>query len=253
MITDVSELGTILGVWAHPDDEAYLSGGLMAEARSGGQRVFVLTATRGERGTPDPVAWPPDRLANRRELELDRSLAALGVTEHAILGHSDGGCADVPLEIGAAQVAGTIDAIEPDTILTFGPDGYTGHSDHRTMSAWVDVAVDWTASRARVLHATATRPFLDEFAELHRDFDVFFAGQPSVTDPSDLTIDLHMQGHLLDRKLAALLAQRSQTEALIERMGMGRFRRWVSSERFADPAFTRTEHATTDPATFATL
>ena len=38
MITsdDVAELGTILGIWAHPDDEAYLSGGLMALARDNG-------------------------------------------------------------------------------------------------------------------------------------------------------------------------------------------------------------------------
>jgi hypothetical protein len=26
--SEVTELGTILGIWAHPDDEAYLSGGL---------------------------------------------------------------------------------------------------------------------------------------------------------------------------------------------------------------------------------
>ena len=51
MITsdDVAELGTILGIWAHPDDEAYLSGGLMALARDNGQRVVCVTATRGER------------------------------------------------------------------------------------------------------------------------------------------------------------------------------------------------------------
>jgi LmbE family N-acetylglucosaminyl deacetylase len=38
MTTDsTGELGTILGVWAHPDDEAYLSAGLMATAsRPGG-------------------------------------------------------------------------------------------------------------------------------------------------------------------------------------------------------------------------
>ena len=28
----MDDLGTILGVWAHPDDEAYLSAGLMAMA-----------------------------------------------------------------------------------------------------------------------------------------------------------------------------------------------------------------------------
>ena len=54
--------GTILGVWAHPDDEAYLSAGLMARARRNGQRVVVVTATPGELGTDDPSRWPPARL-----------------------------------------------------------------------------------------------------------------------------------------------------------------------------------------------
>ena len=58
--SDVGALGTILGIWAHPDDEAYLSGGLMALARDTGSRVVCVTATRGELGTPDPRAWPPD-------------------------------------------------------------------------------------------------------------------------------------------------------------------------------------------------
>src|SRR5687767_15747549 len=44
----VAGLGTVLGIWAHPDDEAYLSGGLMAMARDHGSRVVCVTATRGE-------------------------------------------------------------------------------------------------------------------------------------------------------------------------------------------------------------
>ena len=50
----------------------------MALARDNGQRVVCVTATRGERGTPDPVAWPPDRLAAERTHELARCLASSG-------------------------------------------------------------------------------------------------------------------------------------------------------------------------------
>ena len=55
---DVSALGTVLGIWAHPDDEVYLSGGLMAMARDRGQRVVCVTATLGGRAlsTTGPVA-----------------------------------------------------------------------------------------------------------------------------------------------------------------------------------------------------
>ena len=31
-VTDAADLGTVLGIWAHPDDETFLSGGLMAMA-----------------------------------------------------------------------------------------------------------------------------------------------------------------------------------------------------------------------------
>ena len=54
--------GPILSIWAHPDDETYLAGGLMATARDQGQRVVCVSATAGEHGTADPVTWPPDRL-----------------------------------------------------------------------------------------------------------------------------------------------------------------------------------------------
>ena len=95
--SDVAGLGTVLGIWAHPDDEAYLSGGLMALASDLGSRVVCVTATRGELGTPDPETWPPQRLAAERSVELVRCLEVLGVSEHHWLGYRDGRCADVPV------------------------------------------------------------------------------------------------------------------------------------------------------------
>src|SRR3954449_2116917 len=88
--SDIGALGTILGIWAHPDDEAYLTGGLMALARAAGRHVACVTATRGEFGTADPERWPPDRLGAERTRELARSLDVLGVTEHHWLGYADG-------------------------------------------------------------------------------------------------------------------------------------------------------------------
>ena len=128
--------GTLLGVWAHPDDEAFLSAGLMALARDTGERVVVVTATAGEQGAPDPA----DRghaLGRRRRRELRASLAAVGVQEHTILGVPDGECAAVPSGDGASLVRRWIAAVRPDTIVTFGPEGMTGHGDHRAVHRWV--------------------------------------------------------------------------------------------------------------------
>jgi LmbE family N-acetylglucosaminyl deacetylase len=227
-----AELGTILGVWAHPDDEAYLAGGVMAAARQAGSRVAVLTATLGEQGTPDPVALPPERLRDIREAELQQSLGVLGVVEHRVLGYADGACDLVPVEEGARRVAAAIEAVEPDTILTFGPDGYTGHPDHRSMSTWVDRAAVLTRSRARVLHATTDPAFIAAFADVHDGFDVFFAGRPSITDIDRLAIHHRLEGSALDQKIEALLAQRSQTAGIVDALGIQRYREWVAAERF---------------------
>src|SRR3954447_11112219 len=87
---DPRHVGVLLGVWAHPDDEAYLSAGLMASVRAAGHRVVVATATPGKHGTDHAGAWRPARLAALRTQELHADLAALGVDEHRWLGHEDG-------------------------------------------------------------------------------------------------------------------------------------------------------------------
>ena len=56
----MDDLGTLLGIWAHPDDETYLSAGLMARRSVDGRRVVCVTATRGEGGSMDEERWPPD-------------------------------------------------------------------------------------------------------------------------------------------------------------------------------------------------
>src|SRR3954469_8288011 len=90
------DLGTILSVWAHPDDEGYCCGGLMADAIDRGRRVVCVTATRGELGSTDETRWPNGpALAEVRTRELANSLGELGITEHIWLDYPDGGCADV--------------------------------------------------------------------------------------------------------------------------------------------------------------
>src|SRR3954467_1373769 len=91
-------LGTVLGVWAHPDDEAFLSAGLMALARDAGNRVVCVVATDGGLGTDQPDRWPPARLAAIRASEHVASLAAVGVDELVRFEYGDGACSAVPVE-----------------------------------------------------------------------------------------------------------------------------------------------------------
>ena len=83
---------SVLFVHAHPDDETITTGSLIAELVARGIRVYLLTATRGERG--EVVAGPLSglegtaQLAAEREHELRRATDALGVAERFWLGEA---------------------------------------------------------------------------------------------------------------------------------------------------------------------
>ena len=149
-MTDAASLGTILGVWAHPDDDIFLTAGLMATAVRAGNRVVDVTATRGEGGSMDEERWPPATMGAVRTKELLRSLEILGVTEHRFLE----GPVDVDMdehldEAGAAQVLAIVAEVQPDTILTFGPDGMTGHQAHMDVCRWATEAFEAAAKPGR--------------------------------------------------------------------------------------------------------
>lgn len=217
---DVERLGAILGIWAHPDDEAFLSAGTMAAAIANGQRVVCVTATRGEGGSPDPDRYPPEKMGAIREEEMDRSLARLGVTEHHWLDYVDGTCDRVSSSEGVERAAAFISEVQPDTILTFGPDGMTGHADHRSVSSWATQAFAVAAKRgARLYHATMTPEWVARWREEFQRFDVFQPGTPPVTPTDQLGIDHRLGADLLGQKMAALWEHASQITHMREAFG----------------------------------
>ncbi len=215
--TDVKKLGTILGVYAHPDDECWTAGGLLAAACENGQRVVCVTATRGDAGqTADETRWPKARLADIREQELSASLAALGDIEHHWLEYADGTLETVENTRPVQQISELIAQINPDTILTFGPDGLTGHPDHSTVYEWAQAAKQHTGSKAQLLmvveaaekYATSGK-VLDDFA------NVFWkTNQPRTATTDEADVCLMLPSDLLDKKMAALKAHTSQMQRL---------------------------------------
>ena len=202
----------------------------MAEFRRRGDRVVVVTATLGEHGTNDPTTWPPAKLAAARYTELRNSLAALGVDEFHVLGYEDGGCA---LNDGTEAIAGHIADIEPDLVVTFGPDGMTGHPDHRAVSRWTTDA--WIASRptAELWYATVTPEFHQRWGPINEKIGLWAdQPEPPCTTAVDLARSTRLPDDLLDLKIAALAAHASQTRPLVELLGPATFREWWRTESF---------------------
>jgi LmbE family N-acetylglucosaminyl deacetylase len=228
---------TLLGVWAHPDDEAYLSAGLMAQFAERGGRVVVVTATYGEAGTDDPATWPPMRLAAHRQRELHDSLRVLGVDEVHILGLPDGGCDRFD---ATEAIADHIDRARPDLIVTFGPDGLTGHTDHRAVSKWTTTARQLIRPQADLWYTTVTPEFHHRWSAVNDAANFFYPDQPDTpcTPISELVHHIALPDGLLDLKLAALAAHSTQTSRLIELVGLETYREWWRTESFRRAAAT---------------
>lgn len=212
---DLSHLGTILSLWAHPDDETYLSGGVMAAAAASGQRVVCVSATAGELGTDDPATWPPERLARVRRHEAAAAMAVLGVGEHRFLDLPDGGLAGLG-GTGTDLVDRLVDDVVPDTLLTFGPDGTTFHPDHVAVHRWAVEAWERSGRAFRLLLATTTSEHQARFGERYEEWGVYMTDdRPVGVEHADLALHLELEGHALDQKVAALRAMATQTAGIV--------------------------------------
>jgi len=214
--------GTLLGVWAHPDDEAWLAAGLMARGVEAGHRVVCVTATRGEKGFPDDDPRSETERAAVREREMTACLAVLGVTEHRYLGYPDGGCADVPDEEAVARVADILAEVRPVAVLTFAPDGGTGHPDHMAVCRWATLAVERAGvPTTRLLYSTRTPAWRERFFAGIDTSTVYMIEdlEPDDVDESELAFWFRCDDELTLRKVAALRAQESQITPFVAMAG----------------------------------
>ena len=118
---------SLLGVFAHPDDESLSAGGLLARTASEGGRTAVVTPT-----------WAADSL---RALELAKALRLLGAEPPRMLGYADARApdsavnrprfCDAPLDEAVERLVEHIRDFRPDIIVTHDAyGGVTGHPDH---------------------------------------------------------------------------------------------------------------------------
>jgi len=229
---DISKLGTIMGIWAHPDDETFSMAGIMAAAVKNGQKVICVTATKGEAGVQDETKWPAEKLAEIRDNELKNALSILGVGEHTWLGYSDGCCKDTQAEEAIDKLVNLIREYEPDSIFTFGPDGMTGHDDHKAVSAWAKQAAQNSGLPVIVYNAILTQAQYKEMLEVDKHFNIFFnIDRPDVCDGSDCEVCFCLDDELFNLKLKALAAMPSQTEGMVTMFGHG-LRKAIGDEAF---------------------
>jgi LmbE family N-acetylglucosaminyl deacetylase len=135
--------GRLLIAYAHPDDESFGLGGVIAYYVSRGVEVYLICATNGDVGTVHPEMLNGyNSIAELRLAELDRAVEILKFKHVYKLGYKDSGMTgsetsndpnclwQAPQDEVARRVVEVIREIKPHVVITFNKYGGYGHPDH---------------------------------------------------------------------------------------------------------------------------
>lgn len=133
----------IAAIFAHPDDEAFTVGGVLAAFTDRSATVTLISATRGEQGEiADPSLATQESLGQVREQELRNAAAILGISDVRFLDYRDSGMFGTdtnrdsvafvrhPIAEVAQKLIEVLKEIRPDAVLTFSAEGGYLHPDH---------------------------------------------------------------------------------------------------------------------------
>jgi LmbE family N-acetylglucosaminyl deacetylase len=223
-------------VHAHPDDESSQTGGTLARYAAAGYRTVLITCTDGGQGDADGADH--QLLPARRARELDLAAAALGVSDVVKLGYPDSGVAGTdaqgpvvmaedsfskrPLMEMVTRLVRLMRLYRPDVVVTYPPNGLSGHPDHIRTHDLVVAAhrnivanVEPEAVRPKLYYIALSRSTLREFQDGARA--VF--GDDAWVPPEEMAVDDTLITTVIDiapfaaDKLRALAAHASQPDA----------------------------------------
>jgi N-acetylglucosamine malate deacetylase 2 len=129
-------------VYAHPDDETFLSGCLIRRLADQGEPPVLLLATRGDAGRQGlERATNRQELAELREQEMTIAAQILGISNVEHLRWPDGQLDEVDFQTLVQGVIAFIERHEIEILFTFAEDGGNGHRDHIAISKATTAAV----------------------------------------------------------------------------------------------------------------
>lgn len=187
----------ILVVFPHPDDESFAVAGTLALHIQAGTPVTYMCLTLGEMGRNlgNPPFATRESLPVIRKQELLDAAKAVGIQDLRMMGLRDKTIEFEDDEKLTNMIAEAIDELHPSLVITFYP-GYSVHPDHE--------ATGRAVVRAIARMSEAERPKLHCVAFSNNCLDEL--GNP------DIVYDIRS---VQSKKLAAMKAHRSQTEALL--------------------------------------
>lgn len=195
---------SILLVFAHPDDESFGFAGTILKYTQQGVPVDLICATRGEKGARLDV---PDGVETgvAREAELRAAAAITGIRDIYLLGYIDGDLQATDSCELTEKVVQIMRHVEPEVVITFGPDGISGHPDH--------IAIGKAATTAfRRLASTGHGPRKLYYVTLPRSAVPSQITGVATRPDGEVITTVDISAHL-DKKIQAIAAHGSQQDA----------------------------------------
>jgi len=214
----------ILFVFAHPDDESFSSGGTIAKLAKLGNKIILVTATRGEAGeVGDPPLTTKKNLGKTREKELRSAARVLGISKVIFLDFID-----ATLENHMEALKKTILSIfakeSPDIVVTFDRHGGSNHPDHKAISNAATISFEkyMISSKKHVslYHTAVPRSYLRKYEKAGLVYRAF--GKMKGTSDEDITtiVDIRKTYDLKIRVLRMHKTQRKDVERFLKRTSL---------------------------------
>lgn len=244
---------TLMAVFAHPDDEAFGTGGTLSRYAAEGIDVYLVTATRGEAGEiAEPDLATSAELPYVREQELRCACETYGIHPPRFLDYADGLLPIVHQGQAVGKVVRLIRELRPQVVITFGPEGIYGHYDHIAVHRWTTIAVNLAADAgcfphhaggtcephqvSKVYYRVLPQEYVDRRAEDGRPAALMMDGVPFYMvgrGPDEITTVIDVSDYV-EQKLRGIQCHATQ---------VGRHNRFAeqADEVIRDPGF-RNEH-----------
>jgi len=233
----------LLACFAHPDDEAFPVGGVLASNVADGRRVRLITTTLGEEGDiRQEGSATKETLGDVRRIELSCAVQALRLESNELYGYRDSGMVgweannhpqafiNAPEDEVVERLVREIRMFRPQVILTFEPGGLYGHPDHISISKHTTTAFDLASNPSafpnqlaeglethtpqRLFYSARPKGFRLEWATKLRAAGIDFPmPEPEQlahgTPPEDIHLELDVSDHL-ETKMACIICHRTQ-------------------------------------------
>lgn len=191
---------SVVAIFAHPDDESFGPGGTLAHLAET-HDVYLITVTDGSAGYSSVEHH--ESLAELRKKELIKASEILGLKEVFFLNFPDSKLSNHLYHKIADKIEDKLSTLNPEIVITFGPNGVSGHIDHITVAMITTHVIKKLPIPPQLWYYQIR---MEEYEAIGKDYFIYFPEGIRKYE-ADRIVDV---SNVWDKKTKALHAHASQ-------------------------------------------